>query len=184
MKNWLTGKDPDAGKVKTRGEGEYRGWDCWVASLTWWTWVWASSSVGDGQGSLASCSRWGHKESGTTEWLKWTKLINFLIFERNAQHMLNVYLKFIFKKVPNYFPEWPFSSVQLVMSAPGPWRKKHSSHRRLACGCPGVSGEGVGWWWPAVGLGAWAVAVHAWDLLREVTIIFIQFSSVQLLSPV
>ena len=31
----------------------------------------------------------------------------------------------------------------------------------------------MGWWWPAAGLGAWTVAVHAWDLLREVTIIFI-----------
>ena len=44
---------------------------------------------------------------------------------------------------------------------------------RLACGCPGVSGEGVGRWWSPAGLGAWTVAVHAWDLLREVTIIFI-----------
>ena len=31
----------------------------------------------------------------------------------------------------------------------------------------------MGWWWPAVGLGAVSVAVHAWDLLKEVTIIFI-----------
>ena len=52
------------------------------------------------------------------------------------------------------------------------------THRRLAYGCPEVSCEGVGWWWPAAGLGAWTVAVHAWNLLREVTIIFIQFSSV------
>ena len=28
-------------------------------------------------------------------------------------------------------------------------------------------------WWPAAGLGALSVAVHAWDLLKEVTIIFI-----------
>ena len=28
-------------------------------------------------------------------------------------------------------------------------------------------------WWPAAGLGAQTVAVHAWDLLREVTVIFI-----------
>ena len=28
-KNWLTGKD--------------RGWDGWMTSLTWWTWVWESS---------------------------------------------------------------------------------------------------------------------------------------------
>ena len=25
------------------GEGEDRGWDGWMASPTWWTWVWASS---------------------------------------------------------------------------------------------------------------------------------------------
>ena len=27
--------------------------------------------VGDGQGSLACCSSWGHKESDETEWLNW-----------------------------------------------------------------------------------------------------------------
>ena len=30
--------------------------------------------IGDGQGSLACCSRWGCKESDTTEWLDWTEL--------------------------------------------------------------------------------------------------------------
>ena len=25
------------------GEGDDRGWDGWVASLTWWTWVWVDS---------------------------------------------------------------------------------------------------------------------------------------------
>ena len=30
--------------------------------------------VGDGHGSLASCSLWGHKESDTTEQLNWTEL--------------------------------------------------------------------------------------------------------------
>ena len=34
-----------------------------------------------------------------------------------------------------------------------------------------VSSGGVGWWWPAAGLGA--LSVHAWDLFMEVTIIFI-----------
>ena len=34
-------------------------------------------TLGDGerQGNLACCSLWGHKESDTTEWLNWTKLI-------------------------------------------------------------------------------------------------------------
>ena len=30
-------------KLKARGEGDDRGWDCWMASLIRWTWVWASS---------------------------------------------------------------------------------------------------------------------------------------------
>ena len=47
--------------------------------------------------------------------------------------------------------------------APGPRRKEQLPYR-LACGCLGVSGKGMGWWWPATGLGAWTVAVHAWDL--------------------
>ena len=31
------------GKIEGRGEGDDRGQDCWMASLTRWTWVWASS---------------------------------------------------------------------------------------------------------------------------------------------
>ena len=30
-------------KLKAGGEGDDRGWDSWMASPTWWTWVWASS---------------------------------------------------------------------------------------------------------------------------------------------
>ena len=31
------------GNLKMRGEGDDREWDGWIASLTQWTWVWASS---------------------------------------------------------------------------------------------------------------------------------------------
>ena len=42
-KNWLIGKDPDAGKdLRARGEGGDRVWDAWMASLTQWMWVWAN----------------------------------------------------------------------------------------------------------------------------------------------
>ena len=44
---------------------------------------------------------------------------------------------------------------------------------RLACECPGVSGGGVGWRWPAAGSGALRVAVCALELLKKVAIIFI-----------
>ena len=44
VKDWLTGKDPNAGKdLKVGGEGNDRGWDGWMASLTRWTWVWMDS---------------------------------------------------------------------------------------------------------------------------------------------
>ena len=43
-KNWLIGKDPDAGKDWRREEnGDNREWDGWMASLTQWTWVWVNS---------------------------------------------------------------------------------------------------------------------------------------------
>jgi len=34
--------------------------------------------VGDGQGGLACCSSWGHKESDTTERVNWTELMSYL----------------------------------------------------------------------------------------------------------
>ena len=41
-KSWLTGKDPDAGRLKAK-EGGGRGWDGYIASPTQWTWIWANS---------------------------------------------------------------------------------------------------------------------------------------------
>ena len=58
----------------TVGEGDDRGWDGWMASLTQWTWVWVNSGDGDRPGGLVCCSPWGHKESDMTEWLTWTEL--------------------------------------------------------------------------------------------------------------
>ena len=47
VKNWLLLRDPDPWcweRLKAGGEGDNRGWDGWMASLTQWTWVWASST--------------------------------------------------------------------------------------------------------------------------------------------
>ena len=41
VKNWRIGKDPE--RLKAGGEGDDRGWDGWMVSLTQWTWVWAAS---------------------------------------------------------------------------------------------------------------------------------------------
>ena len=43
-KNRLIGKRPWFWeRLRVEGEGDGRGWDGWMASLTQWTWVWASS---------------------------------------------------------------------------------------------------------------------------------------------
>ena len=30
-------------RLRAGGEGDDRGWDGWMASLTWWTWIWVDS---------------------------------------------------------------------------------------------------------------------------------------------
>ena len=77
-KNWLIGKDPDDGKdlrweEKGTSEDEMAGW---LHRLHGHEFEQAPG-VGDGQGSLASCSLWGRKESDTTELLNWTELIRW-----------------------------------------------------------------------------------------------------------
>ena len=43
-KSWLIWKDPECWeRLKAGGEGDPRGWDGWMASLTRWTWVWVDS---------------------------------------------------------------------------------------------------------------------------------------------
>ena len=70
-------------RLKAGGEGDDRGWDGWMASQTWWTWVWVSSrswEAPSGQGSLACCSSRGLKESDRTKQLNWTEPIYTFIF--------------------------------------------------------------------------------------------------------
>ena len=44
VKSWLIGKDPDAGRDwGAEGEWDDRGWDGWMTSPTWCTWVWVNS---------------------------------------------------------------------------------------------------------------------------------------------
>ena len=86
-KNWLIGKDPDAGRdwrqeEKEMTENEVVGWHHWCNGHEFEQ----APGVGDGQGSLACCSPWSHKESDTTEGLNWTG-------------RLSVYLSFIFTEV-------------------------------------------------------------------------------------
>ena len=69
-KNWLIGKDPDAGKDWTQeekgmAEDEMVGWHHWLTGHE----SEQAPRVGDGQGSLMICAPWGRKESDVTEQL-------------------------------------------------------------------------------------------------------------------
>ena len=76
-------------EILKAGEGDYREWDGWIASLTWQTWNKQAPRIGDGQGSLACCSPWGCKESDITEWLNWTVTIEpFAAAAVDLQHPL------------------------------------------------------------------------------------------------
>ena len=60
-KNWLIGKDPDAGKdwrqeEKAAREDEMVGWHHWPDEHEFEQ----APGVGDGQGGLVYCSPWGH----------------------------------------------------------------------------------------------------------------------------
>ena len=60
--------------LRAGGEGDDRGWDGWMASLTQRTWDWANSGYSEGQGCLACCGSWSSKELDIIEWLNWTEL--------------------------------------------------------------------------------------------------------------
>ena len=83
-KNWLIGKDPDAGRdwrqeEKGTTEDEMVGWHHWLNGHVFgWT-----PGVGDGQGGLVCCGSWGHKESDTTEQLNWTMFQKFSNLEHD-----------------------------------------------------------------------------------------------------
>ena len=74
VKNWLIGKDPDSGKDWRQEEMGMTedgvvGWHHWLDGHEFEQVL----GVGDGQGSLACCNPWGHKESDMTERLNWTE---------------------------------------------------------------------------------------------------------------
>ena len=83
VKSWLIGKDPDAGKdwgqeEKGTTEDKMVGWHQQINGHEFQQ----APGVGGGQGSLACCSPWGHKELDTTEWQNWSENLLKGIFEK------------------------------------------------------------------------------------------------------
>ena len=71
-------------RLRAGGEGDNKdemvGWHHWLNGHEFgWT-----LEIDDGQGGLACCNSWGHKELDMTEWLNWTNWTIFKIF-----HLVN-----------------------------------------------------------------------------------------------
>ena len=112
---WLTGKDPDAGKdwgwEKRVTEGKMVGWCHRFNGHEF------EGALGqcEGQGGLACCSSWGHKESDTTERLNWTEVIiiqddiwdSFLDWMEGVC-FLNIHFYSIFLEIMKNSGPWSF----------------------------------------------------------------------------
>ena len=90
--NWLIRKDSDLGKdwrqeEKGMTEDEMVGLHHHGHEFE------QALGVGDRQGGLACCSPWGRKESDTTEWLNWTKLIRWKWHISSSQLPVTVLLQ-------------------------------------------------------------------------------------------
>ena len=85
MKNWHTGKAPDAGKDWRQEEKGTTGDEIvgWHHRLDGHEFDQAPG-VGDGQGSLTCCSPWGRKELDTPDQLNWTECTPFYIVSYTA----------------------------------------------------------------------------------------------------
>ena len=97
MKNWLIGKDPDAGKdwrQKEKGmtEDEMVGWHHWLKRHEF---EWAPG-VGEGQGRLVCCSPWGCKDLDMAEQLNWTdSLLFFFLYVNFCSNLLFSFFTFL-----------------------------------------------------------------------------------------
>ena len=95
-KNWLIGKDPDAGKdlrkeEKGMTEDEMVGGHHWLNGHGFgWT-----LGDGDRQGGLVCCGSWSRKDSDTTEGLNWfpANIFEFIIYIINKFYNLTSLLR-------------------------------------------------------------------------------------------
>ena len=88
-KNWLIGKDPDAGndwrqEEKGATEDEMVEWHHWLDGHKFEQ----ALGVGDGQGSLACCIPWGHKES--KNWTEQAMKTTTMSQDKKSNHMVYI----------------------------------------------------------------------------------------------
>ena len=117
VRNWLIGKDPDAGKdwrweEKGMTEDEMVGWHHQLDGHEFEQ----ASGVGDGQGSLARCNPWGCKESDMTERLNWTEKSRTLGKTFETSGLTTLYFWRGKKSQKQFFP-YPGSQTQVTKAS-------------------------------------------------------------------
>ena len=84
-KSWLIWKDPDARKDWSTGrEGDIRGWDGWMTSLTQWTRVWVNSGTAAWRAAV-------HGVAKSWTWLSnWTELKVLILSEKEREVLISL----------------------------------------------------------------------------------------------
>ena len=77
------------------GEGHDRGWDGWMASLTWWTWVWVNSrswwwTKRPGVLRFMGSQRVGHDWATDLNWTEWARMRTGNSLSRNAKWQIKM----------------------------------------------------------------------------------------------
>ena len=106
VKNWLIGKDPDAGKDWRQDEKRMK----WLDGIN--NMIDRSLRVVDGQGNLACCSPWDCKDLDTTEWLNWTELESQINRCSNQGYLLCPFVNYLIQNLLDilhaYFCQYSF----------------------------------------------------------------------------
>ena len=126
-------------RLKAGGEGMR-----WLDGITQWTWVWVKSGSWWWTGWPSMLYSMGHKESDTTEWLKWTELCIIL---KN---------KFIFKI--KYHRIKPLRSLTLwntYLKRPWCWERLKMGGEEDNWRWDGCMASLTQWTWVWVNSGSW-----------------------------
>ena len=75
-------------RLRAGGEGDDRGWDGWMASLTQWIWVWVDSGNWWWTGRPGVLWFMGRKESDMSEWLNYTELNSIVMNLSKLQELV------------------------------------------------------------------------------------------------
>ena len=107
VKNWHWKRPWCWERLKARGEGDSRGWDGWMTSLTLWTWVWTSSR-----------SWWRTGKPGMLQSMESQRVGHYWVTDRTDSGFLGLLITQMVKNPPAVQETWVQSLARNI-----PWSK-------------------------------------------------------------